>query len=64
MDVSGPLQPAPTTVAISFTMCSLASALQNLPVECIDWTAGSKPWSFWKDHAGQRKEMQRSHCLR
>ncbi|CAD6570729.1 MAG: hypothetical protein TREMPRED_005980 [Tremellales sp. Tagirdzhanova-0007] len=63
-----------SAIAISLTICSMASALQPTPTECFPWSppelavpghvAVTKTWSWNRIAADERlKEAQRTKCL-
>jgi hypothetical protein len=56
------------TVAISLTLCSLASAMQTVPLDCEAWhrsTAGrdSPGWRIWWNVPDTKSASARSACL-
>lgn len=52
-----------TLVAISFTLCAMASALQKAPEECAPWVAGNERAAKWFKQTATRSEVQRAKCL-
>lgn len=58
-------------VAISLTLCSLASAMQNVPSDCEAWYRATylgeqdatPVWKIWKSTSDARSPSARQTCL-
>lgn len=59
------------SVAISLTLCSLASALQPIPGDCVVWRGDEgvgrldtdSSWRFWRPSKGDARGSARTACL-
>lgn len=49
-------------VAISLTLCAMASALQKHPAECDPWGPESRPRG-WFSKPLEKGDVQRAKCL-